>query len=107
MEAVFVHAGHIVNHTPTTALAAGQVVVLGELVAVATYPVEANQTCGLAVQGVFDFAKGSTAIALGALVYWDDAANIATTTATGNKLIGKVIRAAAASDSRVRVLLTP
>jgi len=58
------------------------------------------------VAGVFDFAKatgGGTAITAGANAYWDDTNNVATTTATGNKLIGKCVKAAADADATVRV----
>jgi len=58
---------------------------------------------------VFDFAKATgqgTAIGVGANVYWDDTNNVATTTATGNKLIGKCVRAAVDADATVRVRMS-
>jgi len=39
-------------------------------------------------------------------VYWNDTANTATTTATGNKLIGKCVKAAADADTTVRVRMS-
>lgn len=105
-QAVYVHEGDYVDYTPGSDVAAGVVVVQGELVGVAVRPIPATTLGALAVEGVFDFAKatgGSTAITVGANVYWDDAANHATTTSTGNKLLGKVVRAAADADSTVRV----
>ena len=108
MQARFVAPGMTIPHTPTAALAAGEVVVQDQLVGVTTHPVEANQLCGLTVQGVFDFAKATGgSIAVGALVYWNNTTKVATTTATGNTLIGKCIRAASNTDTTVRVLLTP
>jgi len=107
-QATFVHEGDFIDHTPGADLAAGDVVVQGELVGVATRPIPANTPGGLAVEGVFDFAKATgvgTAIATGAKVYWNDAANQATTTATGNKLIGKTVKAATDADATVRVRL--
>lgn len=107
-QATFVHEGDFIEHTPGADLAAGEVVVQGELVGVATRPIPANTPGGLAVEGVFDFAKATgvgTAVTAGANVYWNDAANQATTTATGNKLIGKSVRAAADADATVRVRL--
>jgi predicted RecA/RadA family phage recombinase len=107
-QATFVHEGDFIDHTPGADLAAGEVVVQGELVGVATRPIPANTPGGLAVEGVFDFAKATgvgTAVTAGANVYWNDAANQATTTATGNKLIGKSVRAAADADATVRVRL--
>lgn len=108
-QATFVHEGDFIDHTPGADLAAGDVVVQGELVGVATRPIPADTPGGLAVEGVFDFAKatgGGTAVTAGALVYWDDTANQATTTATGNKLLGKCVRAAADADTAVRVRLS-
>lgn len=109
VQAVFVHAGASIDYTPPVNVAVGEVVVRGDLVGVARQPIMANQLGALAVEGVFDFAKatgGGTAIAVGAIVYWNDAANVATTTITGNKLIGKVVRAAADADATVRVRMS-
>ncbi|GJQ27810.1 MAG: hypothetical protein HBSAPP02_28420 [Phycisphaerae bacterium] len=105
-QATFVHDGGAIDYTPGAAVAAGDVVVIGELVGVAKTPIAANALGALAVRGVFDFAKATgvgTAISAGANVYWDDANNVATTTATGNKLIGKCVKAAADADATVRV----
>ena len=107
-QATFVHDGSAVDYTPGSAVAAGDVIVQGELVGVARTPIAANALGSLAVDGVFDFAKatgGGTAITAGANVYWDDTNNVATTTAAGNKLIGKVVKAAADGDATVRVRL--
>ncbi len=106
MQATFVHEGRSIDYTPGSTVAAGDVVVQGELVGVAKTPIAANALGSLAVDGVFDFAKatgGGTAITAGANVYWDDTNNVATTTATGNKLIGKCVKAAADADATVRV----
>ena len=50
---------------------------------------------------------GSTAIAAGALVYWDDTNDVATTnSASGaNKLIGVTVAAAVDGDALVRVMM--
>jgi predicted RecA/RadA family phage recombinase len=105
-QATFVHEGCAIDYMPGSAVAAGDVVVQGELVGVARSPIAANTLGSLAVQGVFDFAKATgngTAISAGANCYWDVTNNVATTTATGNKLIGKCIKAAADADATVRV----
>jgi predicted RecA/RadA family phage recombinase len=107
-QAVFVHEGASIDYTPTADVAAGDVVVQGDLVGVAKLDIKANRLGALAVEGAFDFAKatgGGTAFAVGALVYWNAAANQATTVAAGNKLIGKSVRAAADGDTTVRVRL--
>lgn len=107
-QAVFVHEGCSIDYTPGADMAAGDVVVQGDLVGVAKQPIKANQLGALAVTGVFDFAKATgtgTALTVGTTVYWDDTANVATATATGIKQIGKVVKAAADADATVRVRL--
>jgi predicted RecA/RadA family phage recombinase len=105
-QAVFVHEGCSIDYMPAADVAAGDVVVQGDLVGVAKLDIKSNKLGALAVEGVFDFAKATgvgTAIAAGAIVYWNDAANVATATAAGNKQIGKVVKAAADADATVRV----
>jgi predicted RecA/RadA family phage recombinase len=107
-QTTFVQEGRQIEFTPTVAVAAGQVVVNGDLVGVALGPVAANTPGTLAVDGVFEFPKQSgvgTAMTFGALLYWDSANQRATATAAGNKLIGKCTRAApdAATGVRIRI----
>ena len=108
-QAIFRHDGTSIDYTPGADVATGDVIVQGELVGVAKLDIKANTLGALAVVGVFDFAKatgGGTAITAGANVYWDDTNNVATTTATGNKLIGKCVRAAADADATVRARMS-
>ena len=102
----FVHDGNSVDYTPGSAVTAGDVVVQGELVGVAKVDIAASVLGALAVTGVFDFPKATgvgTAITAGANCYWDAANTRATTTASGNKLIGKCVKAAADADALVRI----
>jgi predicted RecA/RadA family phage recombinase len=108
MGAQFVHDGNRVDYTPSSAVAAGDVLVQGELVGVATSPIAANALGSLAVVGVFDFAKATgqgSGIAAGTKVYWDATNKRATATAQGNTYLGKVVKAAADADETVRVKL--
>lgn len=109
-QAVFIHEGTTsIDYTPTANVVAGEVVVQGDLVGVATRAISANTPGALAVGGVFDFAKATgagTALAIGAIVFWNNTTKVATTTAAGNKQIGKVVRAAADADARVRVRMS-
>jgi len=107
----FVQDGASIDYTPTADVAAGAVVVQGELVGVTKRVIEANRLGALAVAGVFDFPKATgtgSGITAGANVYWDVADQVAKTNAeTGaNKLIGKTVRAAADADATVRVRLS-
>jgi predicted RecA/RadA family phage recombinase len=109
MPAIFVHDGTSVDYTPGSAVIGGDVVVQGELVGVAKIDIPTNKLGALAVAGVFDFPKATgvgTAITAGALTYWNAGAQQATTTAAGNKLIGKCVRAAADADATVRVRMS-
>ena len=79
--AVFAHDGDSIDYTPTSDVAAGDVVVQGDMVGVARTPIVANAPGSLAVAGVFDFPKATTtgsAIAAGTKAYWDAAASVAT-----------------------------
>jgi len=52
--ATFVHDGNTIDYTPATDVAAGDVVVQGELIGVAKVPIPADKLGALAVTGVFD-----------------------------------------------------
>ena len=109
--ATYVQAGDQIDYTPGAAVAAGDVVVQGDLIGVAKQPVAANALGALAVAGVFDFPKatgGGSAIAAGATVYWDVADQQAKTDSeTGaNKLLGKTVAAAGDNDTTVRVRMS-
>lgn len=106
-QATFKSRGDLIDYTPGSAVAEGEVVLLGTLFGVATQAIAANTLGALAVSGLFAFAKGSGAINVGVAVYWDDTANQATTsTASGaNKLLGRVAKAALSGDSTVDVLI--
>lgn len=111
MVATFVQEGNSIDYTPGADVAAGDVVVQGDLVGVAKTPIAANATGALAVTGVFDFPKATgvgTGIAIGATVYWDVADAEAKTDdeAGANKLIGKTVKVAVDADATVRVRLS-
>jgi predicted RecA/RadA family phage recombinase len=108
--ATFVHDGRSIDYTPSADVAAGDVVVQGDLVGIAKLDIAANTLGALATVGVFDVAKAtgaSTAITAGAIVYWDATNSVATTDdASGaNKRLGKTVAAAGDDDATVRVQL--
>ena len=107
LHATFIQEGNAIDHTPAADVAVGDVVVVGDLVGVAKQAIKANTLGSLAVVGVFDLAKAAGVVfTAGQPLYWDDAANVATATATSNKLVGKATRAAANADTAVRVRLS-
>jgi predicted RecA/RadA family phage recombinase len=95
----------LIDYTPSAAVAAGDVVVLNDLVTVAPRPIAANALGAVAVEGVFSMPKASGAIGQGALVYWDATNSNITTTSSGNKRAGKAAKAAASGDASVQVLI--
>lgn len=109
METIFVQQGAAIDYTPGADTPAGTVVVQGDLVGVTRVDLKSGQLGALAVEGVFDFPKATTAgtgFTAGQLAYWDNTNDVATKTETGNKLIGKVVRAAADADATVRIRLS-
>lgn len=93
--------GNSINYTATADLEAGAVVVIGEIVGITTYPVVSGSPCALAVEGIFEIAKDSSAITAGAKVYWNGTA--VTTTAEGGTACGHAVATAGADDAAVLV----
>jgi predicted RecA/RadA family phage recombinase len=109
MATTFVQQGAAIDYTPGADTPAGTVVVQGDLVGVTRVDLKAGQLGTLAVEGVFDFPKATgtgNGFTAGQLAYWDNTNDVATKTATGNKLIGKAVRAAAEADATVRIRLS-
>jgi len=111
MTATYIHEGNAIDFTPAADVAAGEVVVQGELVGITKRDIAAGQLGTLELTGVFDFPKatgGGTAIGTGLDIYWDEGNTVATTDdATGaNKKIGRSVAAAGDSDATVRVRMS-
>lgn len=102
--------GDIIDYLPASNVNAGDVIVQGDLIGIATVPIAANTLGALRVRGLFVMPKPSgTAITAGTKLYWD-ATNqrVATTDGAGaNKYLGKAAAAAAAADTTILVLVTP
>jgi len=104
----FVHDGNSVDYTPSSPVAAGDVVVQGNLVGVATRPIPANTLGALAVSGVFEFAKAADdgGIDAGEHVYIDADTQIVSNSSEGGEVyLGICVADAATSDEVVRVKL--
>ena len=109
----FIQAGENIDYTPSSAVVAGQVVVLGSMIGVAKTAIAANALGALGVKGIFDVVKANEQQAQGAALYWDADGNpyggtagtgCATTTSGGNTFIGFAQALAGATDETVRVL---
>lgn len=101
--AKFVSSAVTLDYTPSSAVSAGDVVVLSDLLTVATHDIAANALGAVAYSGVWELAKGSDTVAVGDAVYWDGSA--ITTTSTSNTFAGHAVSAAASGVSVVNVLL--
>ena len=97
--------GLTLDYTPGSAVSAGDVVLLTDLLTVATHDIPANVLGAVAYSGVYELAKATGAIALGAAVYWDAVNSNVTTTSSGNKFAGHATKAAVSGDTVVEVLL--
>ena len=105
-QATYVQDGNAIDYTPTSARASGDVVVQGDLLGITRTEIAANRLGSLAIEGVFEFTKPTgTGLTVGQKVYWD-ATNlrVAGDSAVG-RLVGRVVKEAAATDTTVRVLL--
>ena len=100
----YVQDGDILDYTPSTAVAAGDVVVIGSLVGVAPRPIAANATGALAIDGVYSLpcATGATG-AQGSAINWVAASGVAH--ASTGVAAGKLAKARAAGDTTVHVIL--
>ena len=113
MLARYVQKGDAIDYRPTEAVAAGDVVIIADLIGIARLDIdiiadligiarldiEANTLGSLAVVGVFDVVKAEGAIPSGSTVYWDAGAKKATTVSGSNHYLGKAIAAAEAADA--------
>lgn len=105
MSATYVQRGDRIDHTPSSAVSAGDIVVQGSLVGIATEDLEANKKGSLAVEGVFDIDKENVAFSVGDDVYYDEEHGLAF--AGQGVYLGKCVAAAAADDDTVKVKLVP
>jgi len=103
--AKYIHESRIWDYTPGSDTAAGTVVVLGSNIGVTNIDIKANKLGAIAVRGSFEFpTDGATPFAVGDQVQWNGTQMIA---ATAGAVHGVVSKAAAASDTVVRVDISP
>ena len=110
MDAIF-HYGEDVEtipYTPSGAdVAAGQVVVMGQLCGIATRKIKDGQLGALNVRGGVYTTTAAGAYARGTTVYWDNTAKKVTTTATGNKVFGAMAEASTGDGDTADVMHMP
>lgn len=108
-EARFVR-GHDVltmNHTPVADVAAGQVVIVGDIPAVCVRPILAGELGGLNIGGGTYAVIADAIIAVGTPVYWVDASNKISATAGANKYFGITLEASTGDLDEIEVAHRP
>lgn len=108
--------GACIDYTPSgSSVTAGDVVVVGNVVGVATSDIADGELGSLAMEGVFEVPKSTAAIAVGVLVYWGPTGDpvggtagsgAATSTAGSLKQMGYAIEAAGSGVATVKVRLS-
>lgn len=98
----------MVDYTPSSAVSAGDVIVIGDDIRIAHVDIAANEKGAVAAQGgVYTFAKStatSSAIAAGKRVYWDASGEVVTETASTHKIAGRTVAAAGDDDATIDVI---
>lgn len=92
----FVQPGDMITVAAPYDVASGAGCLVGNLFGIAATTAVSGADVEIKTSGVFDIAKTSAqAWAVGDLIYWDNSGKVATTVATGNKLIGVATAVAA------------
>lgn len=93
----------IAPYTPGSDLDAGTVVVVNNVCRITHADLKSGKVeaiaCGGGIYRVAKATGGSTAIADGKQLYWDDTNNVVTETSSGNKKFGVSVSAAGDSDA--------
>jgi predicted RecA/RadA family phage recombinase len=113
--AIFRKEGDVIDYTPTSAVAAGEVVVIGSVPLIAPEAIAANTQGVVSAEGVWDVPKTSDVFTAGDAVYWDTDGTPVTGDATSGaadnsaatgELMGWATANAANTASYVRVKMT-
>lgn len=105
MDAVFVNNGNQIDYTPGSAVAAGDVIVMGAICFVAKNPIAANALGSLATRGIFRVTKAAPLeITAGDALYWNASSKHLTKTST-DVYFGVAVADAASADTTVLVML--
>jgi len=107
-------SGDTIDYTPGSAVTAGDVVVVGNIVGVAESSIAASVQGSLSIGGVWRLPKITGAITAGQKLYWDPAGDpvsgdsssgAITATAGSLKVAGYAVAAQASGDETVDVVL--
>lgn len=103
--AVYSYDGKAIDYTPSSTVASGDVIVIGDGCAVSRLDIPANTLGAIHLTGVYTVAKATGVLAVGEKVYWDDTNKNVTSTVGSNTFFGRVVAAAASGDTTATVRL--
>gem|GEM_PF-743500 len=91
---------------PVGGTVSGKMVIIGSLVGIASITAVEGATVALQTEGVYAYPKtAALAIAVGDKLYYDATNDVLNKTASGNKLVGIAVEAAADAAATVNVKL--
>lgn len=103
----FVQPGDTITIPAPAAVLSGFPVIAGDIKGIAQGDAAAGAPVDVATSGVWELPKvAANAFALGGKVYWNATDGLATSTASGNTLLGVVVEAAAAGTATVKLRLS-
>ena len=112
-QAIFRNEGRNIKYTPSSAVAAGDVVIDNGLMGFAARPIAADAEGTLAVTGVFDLVHDAVQKEIGDPLFWNatgdpvggvSGSGAVTKTRSGNVLVGRCIAQALSTATTVQVL---
>lgn len=104
----YVSEGKTIKHKLDAAKSAGQGTLVGQLFGVCVSDGAIGDEIALMVEGVYDMPAGSgDTYAVGAVVGYDEAGDVATAAGLGDKNVGVCVEAKIAGTTSVRVKLVP
>lgn len=103
----YIQPGNILTIPAPAAVLSGGVVIAGEIRGIAQGDAISGAPVDVATRGVWELPKvAANNFALGAKVYWNGTDALATTTASGNTLLGVAVEAAPADSATVKLRLS-
>ncbi|SEN58216.1 Predicted phage recombinase, RecA/RadA family [Gemmobacter aquatilis] len=103
----YIQKGDTLTIPAPAAVASGFPVIAGAIVGIASGGAASGAPVDVATVGVFELPKvAADNFVVGAAVYWDVTAELATSTATDNTKLGVAVATAAASTASVNVRLS-
>lgn len=102
----YIQPGDTLTIPAPAAVLSGAPVIVGDIVGIAQGNAASGAPVDVAMRGVWELPKvAANSFALGARVYWNAGNGLATSTASGNTLLGVAVEAAAADTGTVKMRL--